>query len=228
MIETELKTSLSYVVDKDATLLPVADRQLLITEAARNGDLAAVCSGVEDRWVSLNGSGHRGIPVAGGQPALDASISVQGIPESLPRIGEILGRIGDALEAYWGFITPGPAASLLVQQMESAGRFKQPPPLGLPALPRREMPHPSVPPGLGWLLYWSEQTANRIGFPDLERDTHLLGRTGRTAAGAWLVRLTAEPLDLQRADHLQTVKDAYERFPAIGDRGEPSRGPDRV
>ena len=37
----------------------------------------------------------------------------------------------------------------------------------------------------------------------------------RVATG-WIVQLTHDPLDLDRADHLAALSAAYERYPAIG------------
>jgi hypothetical protein len=72
---------------------------------------------------------------------------------------------------------------------------------------------------LGWLNYWSAAAARAIGFPDPARDAELLTRAQRTASGEWVVQLTDAPLDLDNPTHLDALKRAYERFPAIGGRG---------
>lgn len=79
--------------------------------------------------------------------------------------------------------------------------------------------NPAQPKQLGWINYWSAQTCEYLGFPDPERDKDLLAHSYRTAAGAWLVKLCPEPLDLNRPDHLSIFADIYARFPKLGIRG---------
>ncbi|KFE66321.1 hypothetical protein DB31_0794 [Hyalangium minutum] len=58
-------------------------------------------------------------------------------------------------------------------------------------------------------------------FPDPARDAELLTRARRTPSGGWVVQLTDAPLDLDNPAHLDALKRAYERFPAIGGRDSP-------
>jgi hypothetical protein len=75
----------------------------------------------------------------------------------------------------------------------------------------------SIPSRLGWINYWSETTARELQFPDPARDAELLRRS-RPTDKAWVVRLTDEPLDLDRDDHRAALRAAYDRFPQIGGR----------
>ena len=84
--------------------------------------------------------------------------------------------------------------------------------------PPEKLPSPELPHFLGWLNYWSDAAARAIGFPDPSRDAELLSRAKRTATGGWVVRLTDAPLDFNDPTHLETLKLAYGRFPAIGGR----------
>lgn len=77
---------------------------------------------------------------------------------------------------------------------------------------------PAQPKELGWLNYWSAETCTYLGFPDPERDRDLLVHSYQTPAGAWLVKLCPEPLDLDRLDHVKLFADVYARFPKIGQR----------
>lgn len=81
--------------------------------------------------------------------------------------------------------------------------------------------HPAQPKELGWLNYWSEETCQYLGFPDAERDQDILAHSYRTPGGAWLVKLCADPLDLDRPAHVKIFADIYERFPKIGIRAAP-------
>jgi hypothetical protein len=80
---------------------------------------------------------------------------------------------------------------------------------------------PAIPQTLGWLNYWSAATVEWLGFPDASLDTEWLSRAQQLKNGAWLVSLTEEPLDLERAEHFDTLARAYARFPAVG---RPIRG----
>jgi hypothetical protein len=71
---------------------------------------------------------------------------------------------------------------------------------------------------LGWLNYWSVETCEFLGFPDLKRDKDLLKHSYQTPTGAWLVKLTPDPLDLNRLEDLKVFAEIYQRFPKIGIR----------
>ena len=71
---------------------------------------------------------------------------------------------------------------------------------------------------LGWLNYWSPATCAYIGFPDQARDRDLLSCSTQTRAGAWLVKLGVDPLDLDVPRHVELLQNTYARFPALGIR----------
>lgn len=87
-----------------------------------------------------------------------------------------------------------------------AGRFKN----------RRTAPE-----RLGWLNGWSPAICALLGFPDAGRDAAILPLCQQLASGHWLVQLTPEPLNLGRADHVQAMAWAYQRFDQIGTRRKP-------
>lgn len=92
----------------------------------------------------------------------------------------------------------------------------------LPRL-RFSMPDPSgLPNRLGWLNYWHEDVAKELGFPDPDKDARILSLCQRTDSGAWLVKLTAESLDLTRPDHVEAIVWAYWRFDKVGKRMQPT------
>jgi hypothetical protein len=74
------------------------------------------------------------------------------------------------------------------------------------------------PEALGWINYWSAETCTYLGFPDDAREGELLRLSHRTPAGAWLVKLTEEPLDIRRDEHVTVLARIYERFPKLGIR----------
>lgn len=95
-----------------------------------------------------------------------------------------------------------------------------------PLLPRLDGPlhaHLSrMPQRLGWLNYWHPKVAAELRFPDAENDGPVLSLSRRSESGAWLVKLTAESLDLTRADHVEAITRAYWRFDKIGTRLRPA------
>ena len=77
---------------------------------------------------------------------------------------------------------------------------------------------------IGWLNYWTPAVAEHFGFPDEEKDVSIISRCYRTPSGAWLVKLTDEPLDLEREDHVDSIVWAYWRFDKVGKRLQPADG----
>jgi len=88
-------------------------------------------------------------------------------------------------------------------------------------LPRLTFPTPNptgLPSRLGWLNYWHPDVAEAIGLPDPDKDARILPLCYRTGSGAWVVKLTEEPLDLLQPDHVKALAWAYQRFDKIGRR----------
>ncbi len=94
-----------------------------------------------------------------------------------------------------------------------------------PRLPRIEfmgLPATDVHPNyLGWLSYWSPEVAKTLGFPNPEKDAAILPLCKQFPSGAWIVKLTDEPLDLEREDHVDALVWAYWRFDKVGKRLQP-------
>nr|WP_228530847.1 MULTISPECIES: DUF5953 family protein [Myxococcaceae] len=148
------------------------------------------------------------------------SVAMQAVPA-------LVEAMGDALSAWTCALTP-PASAVLALQVQRAPPGPVRP--GVQALlaksPRlAELPRlrgtarlscAVAPPSIGWLNYWSDATAQWLGFPDPARDAEWLARAHRTPAGAWLLQLTEAPLDLERPEHLDLLIRAYRRFERIG------------
>lgn len=163
-------------------------------------------------------------------PAVDWSVREQ-----------LLAELGDTLQAHSGELTPRRAEITFMDLFRLAAWSVQVPgraQIEASLRPLRELMQqldvriPAIksaavggvresdlqPERLGWSNYWSEATARWLGFPDQDLDRELLKRSRRTASGAWLVRITDEPLDLTRAEHVRCVAALYERFPRLGIR----------
>jgi hypothetical protein len=141
--------------------------------------------------------------------------------ETVARSSEALSGLGTALGAYWGVATPFAAAAKIGTQVRPPGSDRRPPP-GLPQLsPIGDLAGPAVPQKLGWLNYWSAETAQLLGFPDPARDAEWLSRAQKLENGAWLLSLTDEPLHLEETEHLAALIAAYARFRQVG---RPDRG----
>jgi len=136
----------------------------------------------------------------------------------------ILLLVGDALGAWWGGYSPIATALALRDCFTNHGLEKYCRALpGLPLLNRGlNLPSPEYPELLEWLNYWSPTTCALIGFPEPARDEEWLRLAVQSpASGAWLVPLTADPLDLQRPEHIAVVQRAYARFDKVGIRHQP-------
>ncbi len=69
---------------------------------------------------------------------------------------------------------------------------------------------------LGWLNYWSEATCAFVGFSGNKEDLALAPFSYRTPGGAWLVKLTEEPMDVSCPEHVDALVAAYRRWPRVG------------
>jgi hypothetical protein len=132
-------------------------------------------------------------------------------PLDATRAGPALERCAVALGAGWAMLTPTAAHGTIVEQV-IAPDSEDAPPAGLPRLDLGESLPRDIPRRLGWLSYWSDRVAARMGFAGA---ADAFASVERVASG-WLVQLTREPLDLARPDHLAALQRAYEQLPAIG------------
>ncbi len=154
----------------------------------------------------------------------EAKLQLPETPEVLAPIVETVGTLGATFEAYWGDFTPEEARYALVDQVVWPNGKPRPLPFGLPALrPSPTLASINVPRRLGWINYWSPATCALLGFPDPSRDARWLRGAKQGKSGAWVVRLTDEPLDPERnPEHVKALHEAYARFPEVG--GARSRG----
>jgi uncharacterized protein DUF5953 len=197
-------------------LVPIEDRAAWLSATTERGRVPLITNGDQDHFISMVGHAWPPVLGPGRQAILHFICNVPDQPPFVDRIDDLLAAIGVALSAYSGYATPFKAGALLGQQIIHPGSDGKPP-SGLPALrPARELAGPEVPQRLGWVNYWCAATAALLHFPDPHRDLELLSRAHPTEGGRWTVRLTDEPLDLARPDHVKTLLRAYERFPEIG------------
>lgn len=215
--------SLAWKVSKEGKAIALPQRDARLMEGTRQGRLLLVCNGDEGRPITIYGLQTPARQAPGGQPLLD-------VHAELPLDATVIGVAGDVLEgvakgagAFWGYATPFSAGVEISRQTVDPVHKPGTPPRGLPALKLPEkIRSPEIPHCLGWLNYWSAPAARALGFPDPARDADLLSRSRRTTTGGWVVRLTDAPLDLDVPEHLDALKQAYERFPEIGGRSAPS------
>ncbi len=153
----------------------------------------------------------------------EALLQIPETPEILGSIADTVTTLGETLEAHWGDFTPEEARYALVDQIVWPNGKPRPLPFGLPALrPSQTLASIDVPRRLGWINYWSPATCALLGFPDPSRDARWLRGAKQGKSGAWVVRLTDEPLDPERnPEHVKALHEAYARFPEVGGRVEP-------
>ncbi len=112
---------------------------------------------------------------------------------------------------------PPPSAHATIVEQVIAPASGDVPLSGLPRLDIGEDLPRDVLRRLGWVNYFSDAAATRIGFVGDATFASV-----RRVAGGWLAQLTAEPLNLKRRDHLEALRTAYARLPALGRRRAPS------
>lgn len=208
---------LDHEVTPAGTARRLPDRDAFLRQAASKRELPMVFHGDEARYVSVRGREVPGHLMPAGAASWEVCVMIP-LGEGRSHLEDAVGRAGEASGAWWGSAAPEAAAAIIATQTIHP-HLPRPLPAGLPGLsPPWRLRDPRVPHRLGWLNYWSDATARLLGFPDPERDRDLLARSRRIGA-AWLVRLADEPLDPSRTDHVEALRGAYDRFPAIGGRG---------
>jgi len=72
---------------------------------------------------------------------------------------------------------------------------------------------PEQPSNLSWINYWSPATREFMEFPEDFKDEPLLRHSYEGPEGSVIFKLTEEPLDLTRDDHITCYANALKRFP---------------
>jgi len=213
---------LEWTTSEEENLIALPHRDEWVKATRTNGGLPFLCNEEENRLVTVAGWENPNGLAAGSPPHFEVHADLPLDAVGIAAAADVLEAIGEGARAYWGHATPFNAGVEIAEQTINPGRRTEAPPRGLPALKLPEsIPSPEIPHRLGWLNYWSADSARSIGFPDPARDAELLSRARRTPTGGWVVSLTEAPLDLDNAAHLEALKRAYERFPVIGGRVGP-------
>lgn len=203
---------------------PIAlpQRDAWLVESIEDGGFPLMCNGDERYPVTVNGREKPGLLSPGGQAQFEVHVKLPLDEPMIASAAAVLGGVSEGARAYWGHASRYGYGSEVAQQFRRSAHGPEHSPRGLPMLNLPEkLPAPELPCFLGWLNYWSAAAAQAIGFPDPARDAELLTRARRMASGGWVVQLTDAPLDLDNPAHLDALKRAYERFPAIGGRSAP-------
>lgn len=205
---------LDHEVTASGTARQLPDRDDALREASSRRQFPFVFHADEDRYVGIRGREIPGTMMPGHIAAWELWASLP-LSEPADHLAQAIGEIGRASSSHWGSASPDAAAAIIAQQTVHPG-LARPVPLGLPGLllPAR-LSDAFVPHRLGWINYWSKTTCELLDFPDHARDHELLTRA-HAVGDSWVVRLTDDPLDLSRADHLSALRAAYVRFARVG------------
>jgi hypothetical protein len=146
---------------------------------------------------------------------------------SFPRIPwdafeKMFGQLGDILGAYWAAVFPPESEKVWAAQF--GARADKNAPLIQRGVPRLKLTtsfgaaDAAQPMYIGWLNYWSDATCAFLGFPDADLQASLVRHAYRTAGGAWIVKVTAAPLDMAREADIEALAEAYRQVPRVGVR----------
>lgn len=202
--------------------IPLPQRDAWLVESIEDGEFPIVCNGDESYPVTVNGRGRSGLLSPGGRSLSEVHAELPLDEPVIAAAAALLEGVAEGVRSFWGQASPYGCGSEVAQQFRRSPHGPECSPRGLPMLNLPEkLPAPEIPWVLGWLNYWSAAAAQAIGFPDPARDAELLSRARRTPSGGWVVQLTDAPLDYDNPAHLDALKRAYERFPAVGGRSVP-------
>jgi len=206
---------LPWAISDEGTLIPVAGAERGRRQAT-DGSFPLLCNGNENHLVTIF---LMEAPHFGREMELEVHAKWPMDDVGVAAAAQTLEGVAQAAHSYWAQVTPRTAAREIGAQTSPWQGGPPKPPRGLPVLKSlKGMRPPKIPSHLGWLNYWSPDSAQVLGFPDPERDAEWLSRAKRTETGGWLLRLTDAPLNLDNPNHLDTLLRAYERFPEIGGR----------
>jgi Family of unknown function (DUF5953) len=207
---------MDYTISPEGTPIQVQDREAFLRASALRREISLLCNGIEKRLVSVSGHSIAAVLAPARAPLLDVAIALPETPDYVHQSDELLFRACERLQAFWAVGSPNETAAIIGAQTVFPWIASQPP-LGLPALlPPQQLTTALLPHRFGWLNYWSAETARALGFPDGGTNAHWFAGARRSTNGAWLLKLTELPLDLGAPQHLQRLKEAYDRFPKVG------------
>jgi hypothetical protein len=213
---------LEWRLSKGGRPIALSQRDVWLMEKIEDGGFPIMCNGDESYPVTVNGRESSALLSPGGQALFEVYAELPLDEPVIASAAAVLEGTAEGAGALWGRATPYDAAVDIAYQTAPTLEGPPSPRRGLPALKLfKHIRSPEIPYYLGWLNYWSAAAARAIGFPDPARDAELLTRARRTASGGWVVQLTDAPLHLDNPTHLDALKRAYERFPAIGGRAAP-------
>jgi hypothetical protein len=176
-----------------------------------------------DGFVGVEGASTR---AEGRAPAFRVNVMVP-LGQATKLAPSVLSHLSLVLGSWWGRSTTPGLMQLHVRQrvppyiFPSAVGLPFKPPPGLPAL-ELDFSSPWRPEELGWHNHWSDRAAVLAGLK-MPPDPDCIAHIERTNNG-WFLRLTDEPLDPSKAQHMKRLKAAYHCFPGVG---RPDKGRSR-
>ncbi len=208
---------LRFEPDASGRPAPLPDRDRRLLDAAAHGELAVVCTDDERRPVVLHA-----LETEPGEHVPAQLHVMADLPNQLDvqrSAADLLAAVGVAFAARWATANELSTAGRIALQTITDLPWPDRPPPGLPGLKMpQQLDSPLVPYSLGWINYWSKETAAYLGFPDPARHGELLARARAVEGGGWVVQLTDEPLDLDVPAHHEALRRAYELLPRVGGR----------
>ncbi|MHA7631714.1 DUF5953 family protein [Corallococcus sp. M7] len=210
---------LKWTSSEKEDLIPLSNRDEWVVANGLSGKLPFLCNDDDNNLVTISGWENPNGLASEGPPHFEVHADFRMEAFSPIDAANALEAIAVGARALWGHATPFKAAVEIAEQTAPTMAGPPSPPKGLPALKFSwDISSPEIPHRLGWLNYWSAESARAIGYPDPARDADLLSRTRRTETNGWVVQLTDAPLDLDKPAHLDALLRAYDRFPKIGGR----------
>lgn len=149
-----------------------------------------------------------------------------------PQLDDLFTIAGDSIRAIRSSFMPADSDGILIASKHPTGGMSGPAveqnnrdyPY-LRRIPRlRQRPEGQIPVSwlfepdeIGWLNYWCNETALRMGLNESLREQLPFYKIVKTEFG-WYFRLTEEVFDIRRAEHGEILLGAYEIFSKIGVR----------
>jgi hypothetical protein len=197
---------LIYQIAGGGALRKVPEPALYAYEEMSTKNHGHLCNGQEDSPVTLTAQYVEARHVPDGQPLLDLMITVPQTPAFLDRGTRFLQTLCPAIDALFGEASAPQTGGRIARDF--VGVWKEALSAAVPVL-------------IGWLNYWSAETCHLLAF-DLDGPKQRLFTEAHPCHGGGVVlRLTEDPLDLDRPEHLAALMAAYDAFPVIPRKAMP-------
>ena|ERR1051326_1651231 len=197
----------------------IPNREKWLMKKLNKKDNIYICNNSFEKHIRLSGQLMNAINRLNSHEYSLTNIELPINTDTIGKIDVFAGEIGDSMQAFYHSVgSPGYEGPIINSQILFQGKKVENIPHALPPLAsfmQLDVLDYDFPPYVSWVNYWSREIAEKVGF-DFERDRNKFYSCFQTPRGAFVLRITKDPLDIANESHFQKLKFVYDHFPKIG------------